>query len=629
MEKFLLTCFLALLCLYGSTTIARVADSPTDGADLVDKVSGPHRGGETRPDTYSSEEFGLFDKYLDPGAGEETSGSLPAPVTVSAHQIRKDHKTPESGKHRSSDTGHPTPLPSPVSACPPWRGLPSQYIGHLTPSTRHRSSFSLVDQYLDSGAGEGSYVLQSGPITVSTQVLKGKETVQEGSDGESLGSCVLHLDSARFVDTSTSPGQEGGISSARFDSLKIGDKIPTGIEFRSVLRYNADKLRLDDFKGKFLILEFWAPTCTGSIASLPVMDKINQKYGEQIQVVPLTIFSEDRLAETLEGYKSLNALDLPMVADASKLRAYFPHSTIPHLVILDPDGVVVAITGMEDLTEENLDSLLQTGVSSFRLKEDHRIFLDPYEKLISQSFHVPNKNIWFQSALTGYLPAVSGSLIQRYEDFSHIRIVNMALYSHYQLAYSERSLVDYFGTNRIEAVGFGPEEIFTKRTGADYREWMEEGNHVFGYELIAPPAMNPYELMREDLKRFFPGITATVAPRMKKVYAIVQQPGQSYSREVSETESYETTTLGVRMTRYPLQGFVYHLNVYFFQTSQIPIVNRTGIDYPIDLELNAQLTSIESLRQALRQNGLDLIEREEQIPVLVLTKTVSPNSIKP
>ncbi|WP_026969641.1 TlpA family protein disulfide reductase [Algoriphagus terrigena] len=421
----------------------------------------------------------------------------------------------------------------------------------------------------------------------------------------------------------------GQVFPAPSDSLKIGDKIPEGIEFSSVLRYDADKLRLDDFKGKFLILEFWAPTCTGSIASLPVMDKINQKYGDQIQVLPLTIFSEDRVTETLENYKSVNAIDLPMVADASRLRVYFPHATIPHLIIVDPGGVVVAITGMEDMTEQNLDLLLETGVSAFRVKEDRKIRLDPDERLISESRHVPNKNIWFQSALTGYIPDVNGSLIQRYEDFSHIRIVNMALYSHYQLAYSERSRTDYFGTNRIETVGFGPEEIFTKKSGADYRAWKEEGGHVFGYELIAPPTADPYQLMREDLKRFFPDITATVVPKKKTVYAIVQQPGKTFPQSAIPERSYQTTPVGVEMTRYPLQGFVYHLNVFFLQTSPIPVVNRTGIDYPIDLTLEAQLSSIESLRQALRQNGLDLIEREEEIPVLVLEKTNTSKTSAP
>ena len=423
------------------------------------------------------------------------------------------------------------------------------------------------------------------------------------------------------MDDTASPEQEGGIPAAGLDTLKIGDRIPPGIEFTQVLQYEEDRLRLEDFKGKYLILEFWSPSCTGSIASLPVLDRINQKYGDRIQVLPMSIFPESRIAATVEGYKSLQTLSLPLIADAAAMRTYFPHSTIPHLVILDPDGVVVAITGMEDLTEENLDLLLQDGTSAFRLKEDRKIRLDPREKLISESKQVPNKNIWFQSALTGYLPGVGGSLIQRYEDFSHIRIVNMALYSLYQLAYSERSLTDYFGINRMEAVGFGQEELFTQKAGADYRAWMEEGGHVFGYELIAPPSFNPYALLRQDLDRYFPDIRARVEPRKKTVYAIVQQPGKTFPESTAGERSYRTTPLGVEMTRYPFQGLVYHLNVYFHQTNTIPLIDRTGIDYPIDLTLEAQLSSIESLRQALRQNGLDLVEREEEIPVLVLEKT--------
>lgn len=74
------------------------------------------------------------------------------------------------------------------------------------------------------------------------------------------------------------------------------------------------------------------------------------------------------------------------------------------------------------------------------------------------------------------------------------------------------------------------------------------------------------------------------------------------------------------MTHYPLQGFVYHLNAAFWMARPTPIVNRTGIDYPIDLQLNAPLGNYEKLRAALQEAGLDLIEREEEINILVLKK---------
>lgn len=59
MKKNILTCFLAYLCLYGSTLTAQVADSPP-GDDLVDNpgqpaLAGLHRGGEIRSDTLTDE----------------------------------------------------------------------------------------------------------------------------------------------------------------------------------------------------------------------------------------------------------------------------------------------------------------------------------------------------------------------------------------------------------------------------------------------------------------------------------------------------------------------------------------------------------------------------------------------
>jgi hypothetical protein len=91
MKKTLLICFLALLCLYGSPSSAqsKVAESPPEvplypSALYVSPHSGDtHRGGETLSDTFPFDEFGLFSRYLDPGAGEETRRLQPAPVTVS------------------------------------------------------------------------------------------------------------------------------------------------------------------------------------------------------------------------------------------------------------------------------------------------------------------------------------------------------------------------------------------------------------------------------------------------------------------------------------------------------------------------------------------------------------------
>lgn len=435
-----------------------------------------------------------------------------------------------------------------------------------------------------------------------------------------------------LVDDSIPAGQ-GSLGSpadgeASLDTLTIGDQIPSGIEFSEVLHFESDKLLLDDYRGKYVILEFWAPTCTASIASLPQLDAIQKKYGEHLAVLPITVFPKDRIAHTLSAYDQFQSLDLPLVVDAGKMGSYFPHSVIPHVIVLDPEGKVMAITGIEDLTEQNLDALIGSGKVDFRRKSDRKITLDQEERLVSGAPEVKNKNIWYQSAMTGYIPEVRGSLTQEFKEMTHIRILNMPLLYHYSLAYSGKDKVDYFTRNRIDTLGFDPEELWSHKSGMDYEDWMAEGTHVFGYELIAPPHADPYQMMREDLDRYFPHIQAKVESKKKMVYALVKQEGAEIPAAVGREKSYSSKG-GLNMSNYPLQGFVYHLNAVFHRNSPYPIINKTGIDYPIDLSLEANLSDIESLKKALNKNGFDLILREEDIHVLVLRKISEPKLLMP
>jgi thiol-disulfide isomerase/thioredoxin len=485
------------------------------------------------------------------------------------------------------------------------------------------SSISLVDQHLDPGAGEGTHNLQPAPVTVSAS----QRSIDKKIDRITLDS-EIHRSPVTRAELSRSIGHLSAEADPTTpDSLKIGDFLPPGLEVGPVLNQPDLKIRLDNYRGKYLLLVFWSPTCSGSIGALPRIDQLSQKYKKQLEVLPITIFSEERISEVSRIYTSFQTLSLPIATEASYLRALFPHTRIPHVVLIDPEGKIRAITGAEDVTMENLDMLFSTGSGNFRTKVDRKILLHPNEKLISGNTHLENKNIWLQSAFTGYIPDVGGSLIQNYEGFSHIRITNMTPIYMFQLAYSERDLVDYYGVNRIETRGFEKDELTTDKSGADALEWMEEGNHVFGYELIAPPSYDPYQLMREDLRRYFPHIEVTVETQSRKVLALIRQEGRDFPPSAGKPRSYQSSPMGVRMTNYPLQGFVYHLNAAFWRASPTPIINLTGIDYPIDLQLDAPLGNYGRLREELQNNGLDLVEREEEIKILVLKKTAPFKSL--
>jgi hypothetical protein len=141
MKNFLLTCFLALLCLVGRYLAAssKVADSPTEvplhrSASVVSPHSGDtHRGGAILPDT--------FIEYTN--GAEISSSPLPSsgPWTVDGGPIL-----------RSSSIGHGT-----------------SDIGHLTSDPK--LNFGLVDSDQDMGAGEQTSNLDPAPVTVFASSL--------------------------------------------------------------------------------------------------------------------------------------------------------------------------------------------------------------------------------------------------------------------------------------------------------------------------------------------------------------------------------------------------------------------------------------------------------------------------
>ncbi|AWW29433.1 hypothetical protein DN752_04340 [Echinicola strongylocentroti] len=426
-------------------------------------------------------------------------------------------------------------------------------------------------------------------------------------------------------------GSPGGVGYPALpsDTLEIGDRLPFGKSFNRTYNHGGKRLSLDDFEGQYIVLAFWSSVCSSSTHALANLEGLQEEYADKIQFLPVTMDESRKVAEILEGYPNLQAVDLPMVVGERGLLRSFPHSTLPHFVVLDADREVVAITGLEDLTAKNLDTLLATGETSFRLKEDIRIPFENSEGLISGNEQIPDKNIGFQSALTRYIPGVRGAQMVSDERGGHIQLVNVPLYKLYRVAYSGKDLANYFGDNRIIAEGFGEEELFTDRTGIDYLEWMEAGGHVYGYEQLSPPGMDKFAMMREDLDRYFPHIEARVENREREVWAIVKKEGANFPPSTAEKVWYDVKPTGIRVDKSTLTGFVYYLNLYFMQNSAYPVMDLTGIDYPIDFEVKASLANLESLREGLNAIGLELVRQKAIIPVLVLKKTGTPKAFMP
>jgi len=108
--------------------------------------------------------------------------------------------------------------------------------------------------------------------------------------------------------------------------------------FSFILRdTNGNSVSLDDYRGKVVILNFWATWCGPCVREMPELEKIHQNYSaENVQVLGIVIVSNEK--EILKQI-ALTGVTYPNLIGNKKLIAEYGYFTsIPHSLIIDPDG---------------------------------------------------------------------------------------------------------------------------------------------------------------------------------------------------------------------------------------------------------------------------------------------------
>ena len=72
-------------------------------------------------------------------------------------------------------------------------------------------------------------------------------------------------------------GKVCGQKTAALTPLHRGDRVPDFM-FTEVYNYSRDTIRLSDFRGKLVILDFWGPACYSCIKTFPFVDSLQKKF---------------------------------------------------------------------------------------------------------------------------------------------------------------------------------------------------------------------------------------------------------------------------------------------------------------------------------------------------------------
>jgi thiol-disulfide isomerase/thioredoxin len=129
-------------------------------------------------------------------------------------------------------------------------------------------------------------------------------------------------------------------------------------------------LRLADYQGKVILLNFWATWCGPCRAEIPDLVELQNKYKDQLQIIGLVVDDddEDAIKKFVDEYK----INYPVAVATEELRSdYGGIPALPTSFLLDAQGrVVQKHEGLRDpvLYEVEIRSLLGLPIGSVKVE---------------------------------------------------------------------------------------------------------------------------------------------------------------------------------------------------------------------------------------------------------------------
>ena len=122
-----------------------------------------------------------------------------------------------------------------------------------------------------------------------------------------------------------------------FKVVKVGDMIPN-LELKDT---SGNTHRLQELKGKYILLDFWSSGCAPCIASFPELKTLSEQMKEKIAVVSVSEDGEEMWRKTSAKH-SITWNNWNDLKHNNGIFAHFGIRTIPHYFLISPEGKIIA-----------------------------------------------------------------------------------------------------------------------------------------------------------------------------------------------------------------------------------------------------------------------------------------------
>jgi thiol-disulfide isomerase/thioredoxin len=105
---------------------------------------------------------------------------------------------------------------------------------------------------------------------------------------------------------------------------------------------DGNEVRVSDFEGKFLIIDFWETWCGPCLQVFPSLDQLREEYPDNFEVLAVTAGMNEG-PEEARAFAEKNDYDFNWLYDQNGVFTKLGGYGIPFKVFVDPDGNFIKI----------------------------------------------------------------------------------------------------------------------------------------------------------------------------------------------------------------------------------------------------------------------------------------------
>ena len=419
-------------------------------------------------------------------------------------------------------------------------------------------------------------------------------------------------------------------------SLTVGDTIPD-IVLRNLLHYKTPTARLSDYKGKVIVLDFWATWCGPCVGSMPKLDSLQKRFPRDLKIFLVSNEPAGTVGRFLDRRKDVN---LPAIAQDTILHYTFRHKTIPHTIIINKQGKIVSVSNPIYLTPGVMEDVIAGRRIAVPQKNDMLSFNREQPIMIAGNGGEDN-DIVYRSLVSHHINGIPSSAFMTTLDSNRAGFScrNLAIPDLYMIAIQKPVMWSYTRLvfeNVKDTTRYTRDIVHASKVYLD--EWAKKNTYC--YDLITAPIVSKSQrlmMMKQTLDNAFKGMYNMEASMEQRTIPclIITQRSTGIDRRLVSKYRYDRTLQGSLMDT---GGQIYR-NISVTELTQalerivlMPFVDETDYKGKIDLSIAQSIIShtrntrqIDSLKAFLNQYGLDVSPGWRQLEALVIREDTSNN----